>query len=74
MARRKRRKLHAPAGEEPIGGNEEGVGWHRKHILPTVRPGDTGRQRFRRRITWTKPSIMGYSFVLLMWSNREGIG
>jgi hypothetical protein len=27
---------------------------------------------FPRRITWTKVSIMGYSFFLLVCSNREG--
>ena len=26
MARRERRKLDAPAGEEPVGGDEEGIG------------------------------------------------
>src|SRR6516225_4105831 len=41
-----------------------------------MRHGGPGRHRkfFLRRITWTKLSIMGYSFFLLVWSNREGTG
>ena len=39
-----------------------------------MRHGAPGRHRkfFLRRITWTKLSIMGYSFFLLVGSNREG--
>src|SRR5262249_12781139 len=39
-----------------------------------MRHGGPGRHRkfFLRRITWTKLSIMGYSFFLLVGSNREG--
>ena len=36
MARRERRKLDAPADEEPVGGDEEGVG-------PVAHEGGEGR-------------------------------